>query len=173
MNLLIIIIYFLKEETYEYASKKKVKILKIHPSKCTGCRGCEMICSAFHASPPFSSINPAKSRIRVLQRPFDDTYLPVLGGQYTAIECVGKPKYVINEKEYEECAFCPVSCPFRNIFKDPDTGLPLTCDMCANDVVIKEPMCVQWCQSGALVYEEKEIKEIEERETSLEELRQC
>nr|MCU0584982.1 4Fe-4S binding protein [Desulfobacterales bacterium] len=34
--------------------KKKVKTIKVDVDKCNGCRACEMICSAFHASPPYS-----------------------------------------------------------------------------------------------------------------------
>ena len=45
-------------------SKKKTKIVKtirIDVDKCHGCRACEMICSAFHAQPRYSSSNPARS----------------------------------------------------------------------------------------------------------------
>lgn len=148
--------------------KKRVRIIKIDPSKCNGCRGCEMICSAFHASPKFSNANPARSRISVLFKPLDDIYLPVLAGQYTAAECPGKDKYIIEGKEYGECAFCRVSCPSRNLFKEPDSGLPLRCDMCESDPTLKEPMCVQWCRLNALTYEERE-EEVEE-EAKLDEM---
>jgi len=38
--------------------QKIVKRIKIDADKCNGCRGCEIICSAIHAQPKFSSVNP-------------------------------------------------------------------------------------------------------------------
>lgn len=146
---------------------KKVKVVKIDPEKCNGCRACEVICSAFHAAPKFSNNNPARSRIRVLFKPLEDVYLPVLAGEYTPAECPGRDLYTIEGKEYGECGFCRASCPSRDLFKEPDSGLPLKCDMCESDPLLKEPMCVQWCLADALTYEERE-EEIEE--VSLEEM---
>ena len=76
--------------------------------------GCEVICSAFHAAPKYSSNNPARSRIRVIRDPLSDIYVPVYAGEYTAAECAGRDKYMIDGKEYEECAFCRASCPSRD-----------------------------------------------------------
>lgn len=149
--------------------KKKVKVIKIDADKCNGCRACEAICSAFHAAPKYSSTNPARSRIRVITEPLKDIYLPVYAGEYTAAECSGRDKYVLDGKEYSECDFCRASCPSRDLFKEPDSGLPLKCDMCEDDPTLQEPMCVQVCLSDALVYEEVE-EEVEQEEESPEEL---
>ena len=92
-----------------------------------------MICSAFHATPRYSSNNPARSRIRIVREPLRDIYLPVYAGEYTAAECTGRDKYIIDGKEYDECDFCRASCPSRDLFKEPDSGLPLKCDMCEDD----------------------------------------
>ena len=141
--------------------KKKVKVIKIDLDKCNGCRACEVACSAFHAKPKYSSNNPARSRIRVIHEPLQDIYVPVFAGEYTAAECTGRDKYVIDGKEYDECAFCRASCPSRDLFKEPDSGLPLKCDMCEEDPPLEEPLCVQWCLHDALTYEERE-EEVEE-----------
>jgi benzoyl-CoA reductase subunit BamC len=141
--------------------KKIVKSIKVDVDKCNGCRACEVICSAFHASPKYSSNNPARSRIRVIREPLKDIYVPVYAGDYTPAECAGRDKYVIDGKEYDECAFCRASCPSRDLFKEPDSGLPLTCDMCESDPDLEEPMCVKWCQVDALTYEERE-EDVEE-----------
>ena len=139
--------------------KKKVKVIKIDVDKCNGCRACEVICSAVHAAPKYSSNNPARSRIRVIREPLNDVYLPVYAGEYTASECLGRDKYVIDGKEYGECYFCrATACPSRDVFKEPDSGLPLKCDMCEEE---EEPLCVKWCLSDALTYEERE-EEVEE-----------
>jgi len=143
--------------------KKIIKRIIIDVNKCNGCRGCEVICSAFHALPRYSSTNPARSRIRVIRDPHADIYVPVYAGEYTAAECAGRDKYRIDGKEYEECAFCRASCPSRDAFKEPDSGLPLKCDMCESDPSLEVPMCVQWCLSDALTFEQRE-EEAEEEE---------
>jgi len=149
--------------------KKIIKTIKVDVDKCNGCRACEVICSAFHATPKYSSNNPARSRIRVIHEPLKDIYIPVFAGEYTEAECMGRDKYVIDGKEYDECAFCRASCPSRDLFKEPDSGLPLKCDMCESDPELEEPLCVQWCLADALIYEERE-EEIEEEEAIQEDM---
>ena len=131
-----------------------------------------MVCSAFHAAPKYSSNNPARARIRVISRPLKDIYVPVYAGDYSPAECAGRDKYTIDGKEYDECAFCRASCPSREEFKEPDSGLPLKCDMCEGE---DEPLCVKWCLADALVLEEREEvvdeeEDQEELETGLEAL---
>ena len=138
---------------------KKIKTIRVDVDKCNGCRACEVICSAFHATPQYSSNNPARSRIRVIRDPLKDIYVPVYAGEYAPAECMGRDKYIINGTEYEECAFCRAACPSRDIFKEPDSGLPLRCDMCEGE---EEPLCVKWCQVDALIYEEREEEVVEE-----------
>jgi len=138
------------------AKKKIVKTIAIDVDKCNGCRACEVICSSFHSAPRYSSVNPARARIRVIRDPLSDIYVPVYAGEYTAAECSGRDKYTIDGKEYEECAFCRASCPSRDLFKEPDSGLPLKCDMCASDPTLKEPLCVTWCLAKALTFVERE-----------------
>ncbi|MCX5824399.1 MAG: (4Fe-4S)-binding protein [Deltaproteobacteria bacterium] len=139
--------------------KKKIKTIKIDVDKCNGCRACEVICSAFHANPKYSSNNPERSRIRLIRHPIKDVYLPVYAGEYAGAECMGRDKYVIDGREYDECGFCRASCPSRKLFKEPDSGLPLKCDMCEGE---EEPLCVKWCINDALVCEEREEEEEEE-----------
>jgi len=155
--------------------KKIVKTIRVDVDKCNGCRACEVACSAFHAAPQYSSNNPARSRIRVIRDPLKDIYVPVYAGEHAKSECMGRGKYTIDGKEYDECAFCRASCPSRDLFKEPDSGLPLKCDMCESDPALSEPLCVQWCLADALIYEERE-EEVEEEvkseelETGLESL---
>lgn len=141
-------------------TKKVVKTIKIDVDKCNGCRACEVICSAVHALPKYSANNPARSRIRVIRDPLRDVYVPVCAGEYAVAECAGRDKYTIDGKEYDECAFCRASCPSRDEFKEPDSGLPLKCDMCEGE---DEPQCVKVCLVDALTYEERE-EEVEAQE---------
>jgi len=141
--------------------KKKIKTIKVDADKFNGCRACEIVCSAFHANPKYSSINPAKSRIQVITYWLKDIWLPVFAGEYTPSECMGRDKYVIDGKEYDECTFCRATCPSRDMFKDPDSGLPLKCDMCEDEPPQEKPLCVQACLNDVLIYEERE-EEVEE-----------
>ena len=139
--------------------KKKIKIIKVNADKCNGCRTCEIMCSAFHANPKYSSNNPARSRIQIITDRLEDIWLPVFAGEYTASECTGRNKYIIDGKEYNECDSCRASCPSRDLFKEPDSGLPLKCDMCDGE---EEPICVKWCLVNALSYEVREVEQEEE-----------
>jgi benzoyl-CoA reductase subunit BamC len=140
--------------------KKKIKTIKVDADECNGCRGCEIICSAFHATPKYSSNNPARSRIQVITDRLNNKWLPVFAGEYTRAECAGRDVYIIDGKEYDECDFCRASCPSRDLFKEPDSGLPLKCDMCEGE---DQPKCVEWCLNDVLIYEERE-EEVEEQE---------
>lgn len=136
--------------------KKIIKEIMVDLSKCNGCRACEKACAAFHAIPKYSSFNPARSRIKVVIDPRNDQWVPIRAGGYIQAECNARNRYVIDGKEYSECALCPASCPSRSYFKEPDSGLPLKCDMCENDPPLSEPMCTQICARGALTYNERE-----------------
>ena len=140
------------------SSKRTIKSIRIDINKCNGCRSCEVICSAFHSIPKYLTNNPARSRIRVTREPLRDVYLPVYAGDYTVAECAGRNVYLIDGKEYNECSFCRVSCPSRDLFKEPDSGLPLKCDMCEGE---EEPLCVKWCIVDALTYVDREVENSE------------
>jgi benzoyl-CoA reductase subunit BamC len=141
-----------------------VKEIKVDIDLCTGCRACEMACSAFHARPQYSSVNPARSRIRVVADELNDEYVPIRAGDYTRAECNGRHTYTINGKQYSECSFCGASCPARDYFVEPDSGLPLKCDMCESVPPLPEPMCVQVCGEEALTYVEREAPREEKPE---------
>ncbi len=146
--------------------KKKIKTIKVDADKCNGCRACEVACSSFHAIPKYSSNNPARSRIQVMTHRLKDIWLPVFAGELAAAECMGRDKYIIDGKEYDECGFCRAACPSRDLFKEPDSGLPLKCDMCEENAPGEKPpgekpLCVQVCLNDVLIYEERE-EEVEE-----------
>ena len=139
-----------------------VKDIIADVDKCTGCRACEMACSAFHAIPKYSSINPAKSRIRVVVDELTDEYVPVRAGNFTRTGCDGRHVYTIDGKEYSECSFCRAACPTREHFIEPDSGYALKCDMCESVPPLAEPMCVQVCEPGCLSYMERTVERAEE-----------
>jgi benzoyl-CoA reductase subunit BamC len=149
---------------------KIVKEIKVDTKKCVGCRACEIACSAFHAVPKYSSVNTARSRIMVIMDEVRDIFVPIRAGEYTQAECNGRNRYMIDGKEYDECTFCPASCPSRDAFKEPDSGVPLKCDMCESVPPLEKPMCVDACTFGALTYEEREVVEPEKEEAKRGEL---
>ena len=136
---------------------KIVQEILVNVDKCTGCRACEMACSAFHSNPKFSSINPAKARIRVVSNELTDEYVPVFAGNHTKTGCDGRHVYTVDGKTYSECSFCRASCPTRDYFIEPDSHLPLKCDMCESNPPLKQPWCVEVCGEAALVYSEREV----------------
>jgi benzoyl-CoA reductase subunit BamC len=138
-------------------ARKIVKEIRIDIDKCTGCRACEMACSAFHAKPRYSSVNPSRSRIRVVTDEVNDEYVPVRAGNFTRAECEGRHFYHLNGKQYSECSFCRAACPSRDYFIEPDSGLPLKCDMCEDEPALAEPLCVTVCKPGCLTYEAREL----------------
>ncbi len=140
------------------AATRTVKEIRIDVEKCTGCRACEMACSAFHAKPRYSGVNPARSRIRVVADEITDEYVPVYAGNFTRTECDGRHFYQLNGKQYSECSFCRASCPSRDYFIEPDSGLPLKCDMCEDEPPLAEPLCVTLCQTGCLSYEKRQLE---------------
>ena len=135
-----------------------VKEILIDVGKCTGCRACEMACSAFHARPRYSSVNPARSRIRIVTDEINDEYVPVRAGNLSRAECEGRHFYRVEGKRYSECSFCRAACPSRDFFIEPDSGLPLKCDMCEDEPPLAEPLCVTACEADCLVYLERPIE---------------
>lgn len=150
--------------------KKKVKEIRFDMDKCVGCRSCEIVCSQIHATPKYASVNPSKARIQVIIDEFGDCYVAIRGGQYTEAECNARNSFTIRGREFSTCVLCPASCPSRDLFKDPESGLPLKCDGCEEEDT-DVPYCVRECHTGALTYVEKEIevepKKAEELSTAL------
>ena len=130
--------------------KKMTKTIKVNLDECNGCRGCEVACAAFHAKPRYSNSNPYRARIRVVTDECAGVWVPIRSTDYTKVRCEAKRTYTINGREYSECSFCGSICPERDLFKEPDSGLPLKCDLCESDPPLEEPMCVQACGLGCL-----------------------
>lgn len=138
-----------------HSEKKIIKEIHINPDNCNGCRACEIACAAFHAKPKYSSFNPSRARIRMVINEINDEWVAIRSGSFSKAECKGRSRYIINGKEYSECSFCSTICPDRKIFKEPDSNLPLKCDMCGEDPE-QIPMCVQICSRQALTYSYRE-----------------
>ena len=127
--------------------------IRFDSSRCIGCRGCELVCSAVHVG----EFNPARSRIRV--------QVDAVEGRCEINICrsCGKPRCVeactygactrdkelgaikIDNSMCVACYACVEACPFGADFVDPVEHTPLVCDGCGGD-----PACVSYCPRGAL-----------------------
>jgi benzoyl-CoA reductase subunit BamC len=148
--------------------KRTIRSIEIDADKCTGCRSCELVCSAFHAEPKFSAVNSEKSRIRIFIDAQQDVFVPLIGGPFTEAECNSRYRIKVNGKTYGECSFCRASCPSRDLFKDPFSGVALKCDSCEELSDPRAPFCVSWCLTGALTYSER-VEDFEAREEEVDE----
>ena len=142
---------------------KKDKIIKVNTDKCTGCRVLRngLLRVSRHSRNTVSPIR-AGARIHVFRNELANEYVPVYASEYTPAQCNGRQVHTISGKEYSLCTFCGASCPSRDIFKEPDSGLPLKCDLCANEPPLEKPMCVQVCEPGCLTYEEREVDDAQQ-----------
>ena len=122
-----------------------IRTIKIDIDKCSGCRSCEVNCSAFHAVPKYSFMNPKRSRIRVFMDEENDIFVAIFADQFSDAECNGRSIFTIKGKEYSQCSFCRASCPSRNLFREPDADIPLKCDMCGGPLPLDNSLCVKAC----------------------------
>lgn len=135
-----------------------MKILALHPEKCTGCLRCELACSYVQTG----TFQPSKSVIRVSPLEGYTSYAP-----YTCTQCdegwcmtacpVGAiqitaagAKDVIDDK-CVGCKLCTIACPYGTMFYDPDSAKAYKCNLCGG-----APACAEMCPTQAITYEEAE-----------------
>ncbi|MCF8024499.1 MAG: 4Fe-4S binding protein [Desulfobacteraceae bacterium] len=124
---------------------------------CTGCRLCEMACSAVKVH----VFDPRFSRIRVQESPEG------VCKAYTCVSCEGDPACVqscprhaltrdpetltirVDAEKCDLCGRCIVACPYGVIVLHPETSSVAVCDFCADQ---EEPVCVRFCPTGALSF---------------------
>ncbi len=133
-----------------------MKIITVNPSKCTGCRLCELACSLRNAG----EFNPSRSRLRVIG--FEELFsLPVVCFQcekphcaevcptraITRDEATGTVK--VSKEECTGCKICTLACPFGNIVFSTDVKRAVKCELCDH-----VPECTDICPTGALEFKE-------------------
>lgn len=130
--------------------------LKVYFEKCTGCRACELACSAKH----YKKYSPELSRIRIIKFEDKGTDIPVACKQCINAPCVNNcpvgalykdPVTMATLLKKEICIGCGVCvevCPFSAAALDED-GLSMICDLCDGN-----PECVAVCPVQAIVSED-------------------
>lgn len=133
------------------------KIINVDPSKCTGCRLCEMVCSVKNEG----ISNPYNARIHVVKWEFECFEIPMLCQQcdvpFCAASCpVGAlikdvPTGVV-KVDYDRCVscrMCVLACPFGGMKYDVRRKKIAKCELCNG-----EPTCVKFCETEALTFED-------------------
>lgn len=136
--------------------KKIIRNLFVERQNCTGCRGCEFACSLHHEG----VVRPEIARIHV-NKYKGIVDIPVICWHCEDAPCIKacpvKPSAIYKDEKTNgilvnkntclgaKCSKCMDACPAKFLRRHPDTGLPLTCDLCGGD-----PECVKAClaQSG-------------------------
>ena len=134
-----------------------MSIITIDSSKCTGCRMCEVRCSAVH----FDEFNPDRSLISVViteEAGMLDS-VPVTCMQCEKAMCelvcpsransrdVNTGARIINTAKCIGCSACSYACPFGACYVDRGLKTAVVCDQCNGD-----PACVKICPTDALKY---------------------
>lgn len=131
------------------------KMILVDPTKCTGCRTCELVCSVKNER----IANPARARVHIIR--FDSIVfeVPMLCQQCVSAPCLAicPAKAISRDKEsgvidvnYDLCIGCKVCmlvCPFGAMSFDPVGKKIFKCDQCDGD-----PICVKFCETKALQY---------------------
>ncbi|MHC4777023.1 MAG: 4Fe-4S dicluster domain-containing protein [Planctomycetota bacterium] len=129
--------------------------LNVTPSRCIGCRTCELACAFSH---PVKDMGIGKSRVSTLDEG-DDVFVPLLCLQCENAACVKAcpvEALVRNEKTgaidlaEERCVLCMAcvsACPFGNMHAGDMNRAVFKCDLCKG-----QPKCAMFCPTKALEY---------------------
>ena len=124
------------------------------PDKCTGCRICELICSAVKEK----SFNPLLSRIRSIRMSptFNISIACCLCEDPICVKSCPRKALSKDEKtgiilvdddKCNSCAWCIETCEFGAIILHPTKKTVVICDLCDG-----APKCVRYCPRDALMF---------------------
>lgn len=131
------------------------KRLIVTPSRCIGCRSCELACAFVHAK---TLSEPALPRVRTFTFTEDEN-LVVLCLQCEEAACMqvcpvgalsrneATGAVEIDNDKCIRCLACTLACPFGNIYLDQQVNEIAKCDVCHGN-----PACALFCPTKALEY---------------------
>lgn|GEM_PF-107717 len=134
-------------------SAPMVRRLVVDPSKCVGCRYCELWCSYKHEG----VFSPSFSRIIVVKDDRIGLDYPIVCRMCDPAPCIeacpndaltrGEDGIIrVVDAKCNGCGSCVEACPYGAIRLSPRLRRPLICDLCGGD----EPICVKKCPTNAL-----------------------
>jgi Fe-S-cluster-containing hydrogenase component 2 len=132
--------------------------LKFNLANCTGCKLCQLACSAEHEN----AFNPEKSRLKMIHEYNDDG---IVIKNKSCIFCKKCEKVcpegaisnngqnmIVDSKKCVGCGTCVENCPTKIIFLNKDNK-SIICDLCGGN-----PQCVAWCPKGVISFKAREAK---------------
>ena len=141
--------------------------LYIDPTKCIGCRSCEIECAVQHSVSKniYGAVQEVpKPRPRASVIPVDEIRVPMQCRHCEDAPCIAvcptKALYksdegfvLVDELKCIGCRMCVVACPFGHPAFDYERKVVLKCDGCVDRVREgKVPACVEACPTGALTF---------------------
>ena len=131
---------------------KENKHIFIDPTRCTGCRLCELACSMAH----HGILSTHRSRIKIIT--FNDPvqHLPIICQSCDDAPCIkvcpvnarirhANQTVITDEEKCIGCRACLYICHLASPAINPETGQTMTCDLCADEAA--GPWCVIACRS--------------------------
>ncbi len=149
------------------------KTLYVDPSKCTGCRTCEIVCSIKNEG----IVNPSLSRIRIVADKYQGFRVPMICQQCQDAVCksvcptgaliLDEELGVVRRDEDRciNCRMCVAACPFGAMGFDTFTKKVFKCELCEGD-----PECVKFCEEEAIVFVEPEVMVMNKKREAVESL---
>lgn len=137
-----------------------MKLVTINPSKCVGCRNCEMSCAFARTGETCES---KESNIQVNHYIEERILIPMTCLHCSEAWCLEvcpagaisrDPEtnaVVIDPDRCAGCKMCMLACPYGNIHFDSDNLVSRKCNLCHGN-----PKCVTHCIAGALSYVEED-----------------
>lgn len=140
----------------------KARAVIYHPSVCSACGVCEVVCSLCHEG----RVGPSLARSNIVQDAFTAEHRHMICAQcddpacYLACPsrdkalCIDRATGVtyIDEDECDGCGLCVDACPFdpSRIKFNADKKVAFKCDLCKGRE--EGPLCVEYCPFQALTF---------------------
>jgi carbon-monoxide dehydrogenase iron sulfur subunit len=154
------------------------KVITFDPFNCSGCMACMTACSTHHTG----ATSLSKSRIQIIRHeghavtkmeeeaelifdmiscqhcepPFCMFFCPTLA----IVKDRETGAVTIDQEKCVGCRSCLVVCPFGAISYDKNRRQIVKCELCDGD-----PVCVKFCQTGALQFVPKEFAHLHKRDS--------
>lgn len=143
------------------------KVLLYDPSRCTGCRYCEIACAFYH----FKRFSFEKTHLHIefdeKNAEFEAVYCQHCDEPVCVASCPSEAALKdeetglvkINPVRCIGCKTCTITCPLSVPWFDADYRVAMKCDFCDGD-----PQCAKFCSPQAIrVVTRKEAWEFNER----------